>query len=271
MEPVDGTRIPVSPRQSVHLASEFDVLLSKPPRQDYVVHTIQNRQANGMPLMHAAIVIAGQETREAYPLADAYPLHFRKTYFAARLQGDTATEYARSQLASKLLGLPPPIGYAAGEFRSCLLIGQPYSRLSPFGLDPEDANLRAARELPLAAAFGLWHLLEDAFIKLLHLHNNGLAHGDTELHNFVVCSSPVELLPIDFEAAQLQSELSPEAWSALREKDQTPLLREAIYLQCALGAQHGALAEASLSAADRLFRAGDRFLRAIDRQAALSS
>ena len=85
--------VAVSPQHSVRLAPEFVGLIERPQRSDYVVRTIARREANGLPLMSAEIVIAGRETRETHPLAITYPLHFRKTYFAARLHGDTAKEF----------------------------------------------------------------------------------------------------------------------------------------------------------------------------------
>ena len=67
--------------------------MEKPPRQDFVVRTWARREANGLPLMAAELVIAGAETRQAHPGAETYPLHFRKTYFPARLHGDPQVEF----------------------------------------------------------------------------------------------------------------------------------------------------------------------------------
>ncbi|HEX4477567.1 MAG TPA: hypothetical protein VH142_20900 [Polyangiaceae bacterium] len=262
----DHRLVEVSPKHRIRLASEYAVLLEKPPKRDFVVRTVERREANGLPLMAAEITIAGKETRERYPLAVTYPLHFRKTYFAARLHGDPRLEYESSEKAGSVLGYPAPIGYAAQEFRSCLVPGVPYPRISPFGKDPEDRNLYAARELAIPAAAGLWRLVEQAFQALVTLHDAGLAHGDAELSNFIVCPSPLEPVLVDFETAVARSTLNDADWAERRRLDLAPLLKEALFLQCALGPQPGALAKHSIDEAAKLLKAPERFLRAIDQQ-----
>src|SRR5450432_683367 len=130
---MDETRlIAVSPRHAVLLAIELFPLVEKPPRQDFVVRTRERREANGLPLMTAELVIAGEETRRAHASAETYPFHFRKTYFPGRLGGDPGVEYEQHLLASRLCGTPSPIGYGPDVFRSCLIPGQSYARLTPF-------------------------------------------------------------------------------------------------------------------------------------------
>jgi hypothetical protein len=262
----DDRVVAVSPHHSVRLAREYAYLIERPQRTDYVVRTIERREANGLPLMSADIVIAGRETREQHPLSAEYPLHFRKTYFAARLNGDPAREFANQTLASQIIGLAPPIGHSADVFRSCLAPGRPYSRLTPFGADPEESNVRIAQKLALEAAAGLWGFIHDAFTQLTNLHRGGLAHGDAELHNFVICPAPLGLVIVDFEAAATRDDLTEAAWDARRDADLAPLLREAVFLQCALGRQEGPLSDASQRQMDRLFRSAERFRRAIEFQ-----
>lgn len=260
--------IAVSPRHSVLLAREYMPLVEKPPSRDFVVRTVAKREAGSLPLMTADIVIAGYETRSQYPLAATYPLHFRKTYYPGRLHGDPKDEFENLQRASELIGLPPPIGHAPREFRSCLIPGKPYDRVSPFGVEPEESNLGVAQKLPLASAAGLWRLLEEGYERLTQLHAAGLAHGDAELHNFIVCPSPLELLLIDFESAVMRDSLADDAWTQRCVLDLQPLLREAIFLQCTLGPQAGPLAERSAADINQLFRAPERFKREIGRQVA---
>ena len=124
---------------------ELYPLIAKPQWQDFVVRTRARREANGMPLMAAELVIAGEETRKTHPLAATYPLHFRKTYFPGRLHGDPQVEYEQHLLASKLSRTPPPIGYTASTFRSCLVPGQSYARLTPFGGEPPENNIAKAQ------------------------------------------------------------------------------------------------------------------------------
>lgn len=259
--------IAVSPRHSVLLAVELLPLVDKPPKHDFVVRTRARREANGLPLMTAELVIAGAETRRTFPAADTYPLHFRKTYFPGRLHGDPEIEFARHQRASELCATPPPIGHTHNVFRSCLVPGQSYARLTPFGGEPPDNNIAKAQKLPLASAAGLWRLAEETLGQLLLLHEGGLAHGDPELHNIIVCPAPLGSILIDFEAAVLREAMESAAWDARCELDLRPLLREAVYLQCAIGRQPSRLGELSWEGMDRLFESPDRFRRAFDERA----
>lgn len=265
----DDRLIAVSPRHSVRLAREYLVLIERPPERDYLVRTITKREVNGLPLMSAEIVIAGADTRKLHPLAVTYPLHFRKTYFAARMQGDPQQEFENQLQASRFIPIPPPIGFGPHVFRNCLVPGRPYQRLSPFGVQPEESNLRLAQDLPLASAAGLWRLAEDAFEHLSALHRGGLSHGDAELHNFVVCPSPLELVVIDFEVAVHKEAVDAGEWEKRCAADLAPLLREAVFLQCALGRQGGQLAEQAGEALPHLFRKPERFRKAIEEHADL--
>ena len=74
----DDRLVAVSPQHSVRLAREYLVLIERPPQNDYVVRTIARREANGLPLMSAEIVVAGRDTRDRHPLAVTYPLHFAR-------------------------------------------------------------------------------------------------------------------------------------------------------------------------------------------------
>jgi hypothetical protein len=267
---VEETRaIAVSPRHTVMLAVELYPLVEKAPRQDFVVRTQARREANGLPLMAAELVIAGEDTRRLHPLARTYPLHFRKTYFPGRLHEEPSVEFERHLLASSLGRTPPPIGYGHDVFRSCLIPGQSFARLTPFGGEPPENNIGKAEKLSLVTAAGLWRLAEEAVAQLLLLQAGGLAHGDAELHNIIVCPSPLESILIDFEAAALRETVTDAAWEAQCKLDLEPLLREAVYLQCALGRQPSQLGELSLSRLPELFRSPDRFRRAIESQADL--
>lgn len=263
----DDTLVKVSPRHAVRLAQEYTAIIEKPRRDDFVVRTVARKTANGTPLMSAEIVIAGRETREKFPLADEFPLHFRKTHFPGHLHGDPGVEFARHGDASGIIGIPPPIGFDERTFRACLLPGTPLHALSPFHGDPEDIHLRQARELALVAAAGHWKLAELAFEALGTLHAGGLVHGDAVLQNFIVCPSPLEILPIDFEGSARKDELADDEWQKRVQSDMDELLRHAVYLLCALGRQPGALAEAALGNIDRLLRSPDRFRQAIERGA----
>jgi hypothetical protein len=263
----DVKLVTVSPRHSVLLASELFALVERAPSRDFVVRTLARHEANGMPLMAAELVIAGAGTRQAHPAAAEYPLHVRKTYFPGRLHGDPRAEFDCQLLASRLCPLPPPIGHDPDVFRSCLIPGQPYARLTPFGADPPESNIATAQRQPLATAAGLWRLAEELLAQLAALHQGGLCHGDAELHNCIVCPAPLGALLIDFESAVRREAVEEAAWSARCQQDLGPLLREAIYLQCALGGQPGALGELSRAQLPGLFQRPDPFQRAIETRA----
>jgi hypothetical protein len=267
----DDTLVPVSPRHAVRLAQEYIAVVERPQRVDFVIRTIARRLANGLPLMSAEIVIAGAETRAAFPLAATYPVHFRKTYFPGRMHGDPGIEFARHSDASGVIGVPPPIGFAEREFRSCLLPGTHFQALSPFQGEPEDIHLQQARDLSLDTAAGHWKLSELAFEELGALHRAGLVHGDAVLQNFIVCPSPLEILPIDFEGSSRRDGLSDADWAKLVQADLDPLLTHAVFLLCALGFQPGRLAEAALARMDHLLRSPERFRHAIERRSELDA
>lgn len=251
---------------------DYLALIQRAPRQDFVVRTLAKRMAGDMPLMSGELVIAGQSTRELHPLASAYPLHFRKTYYPGQLRGDPKGEYERHEEASRILGIPPPIGYAPGIFRSCLLPGRPFDQVTPFGSEPPESNLKHADKLPLASAVGLWLLCEQMHAMLSKLHASGLTHGDAELHNFIVCSAPLEVLPIDFDMAVRRADVSEDVWQHHCAADYESLLKIAVYLQCALGAQIGPLSDLADIRFDALFPRAEAFRRAIaDRSGLLTS
>ena len=270
-ETVDaGHTVKVSARQSVTVREDYFSLIRQAPQQDFVVRTLARTMASAdTPLMIGELVIAGAATRDRYPLAATYPLHFRKTYYPGRLRGDTEVEFARHARASEVLGIPPPIGYAGGVLRTCLLPGRPFDQVMPFGSEPEESNIIHADGLCLAQAGGLWVLAERVLAALTALHGAGLTHGDAQLHNFVVCNAPFDVLPIDFDMAVLREAVSDDEWQRRCDRDLEPLLKIAVYLQCALGAQEGALAELSLGRMDALLSRSEPFRRAIEGRAAL--
>jgi hypothetical protein len=255
----------------VLLAEEYVALVEKAPKGDFVVRTLMRRQVGDLLLMTAELVIAGEETRRRHPLAVSYPLHFRKTYFPGQLYEDPRVEFDNHTLASQICPVPPPIGYSSDVFRSCLIPGTPYARLSPFGVDPPARNIPLAEQLPLASAAGLWLLAEQAFTQLVTLQAGGLAHGDPELHNCIVCPAPLELLFIDFGGSVQRAKVDAAAWEARCALDLAPVLREAVFLQCALGRQVGALAELAWNRMDDLLPAADHFRGVIERHAELGS
>jgi hypothetical protein len=255
--------IRVSPRHHIALADDYLQMIDKAPREDFVVRNLARRKAGEMTLMMGDLVIAGAATRDQYELARVYPLHFRKTYYPGKLHGDPGTEFELHQLASTLVAVPPPIGSTPNSFRSCFLPGTPLNQLSKLGTEPDESNIGPAEELSLAAAGGLWRLAEEALGLLSRMQEGGLAHGDAHLHNFIVCPSPLEVLPVDFEIGVLQNSVPPDVWEQRCQADRQHLLKLAIYLQCALGRQRGPLARESMAGLERLVRPADTFQRVI--------
>ena len=264
--------VSLSPRHAVTVDDDYLALIRRAPSQDYVVRTLAKRMAGDTLLMTGELVIAGHSTREAFPLAKAYPLHFRKTYYPGQLRGDPKGEFERHTRASELIGIPPPIGHLGGTFRSCLLPGRPFHLVSsPFGSDPEESNLKHADKLPLASAAGLWQLAEQIYATLTTLHNAGMTHGDAELHNFIVCPAPLEVLPIDFDMSAMKAEQTEADWAEHCARDFEPLLKVAVYLQCTLGAQPSELGQLAQARIDTLFKRGSLFKKAITDRAGLLS
>ncbi len=260
--------IPVSPYHVVRLSEVYAHMLKRPPAHDHVVRTLSTKKVNDQPMVQGELVMAGEDTLEAYPLARKYPLHFRKTYYPICFFQDPAGEFAKHTRVSEVLDVPPPIGSTRTSFRSCFLPGRPLNTISPFGKEPEESNIVPAQEMGLVAQLGLWKLLEELYGKLLRLHAAGIAHGDAELHNFIVTPAPAGITMIDFEKAVLREDAaSAEAWETACEKDVHELLKEAVYLMCALGRQRGKMGERAWILIEKLFRDPDRFVREIERRA----
>ena len=264
----NGRLVNVSPRHRLTLASELCPLLDKAPQKDFVVRTIAHREANGMPLMTADIVIASAETRSRYPGADAYPLHFRKRYYPGRMHGEPKDEFDNQARAHALINVPPPIGYADKEFRTCMIPGRPLSTLADFTISPVERNIERAQNMSLAELAGNWRLCEAMYDQLSALHAGGMRHGDAEIHNCVVCPSPLEALLIDFEGASGRRTDETEAqWQSQCREDLSPLLRQAVFLQTGLGAQDSQLGQLSRGQIADLFEQTDVFEKAIARAA----
>jgi hypothetical protein len=183
----DGMHVvKVSPRHSVTVEDDYFSLIERAPTQDFVVRTLAKRMAGDTPLMSGELVIAGRGTREGWPLAAAYPLHFRKTYHVGRLRGDPKAEFEHHTRASEILGIPPPIGHTVSTFRSCLLPGRPFDLVIPFGSEPEESNIKHADKLSLGEAAGLWLLAERIF-STLAMHTCTTSSSAT--HRWTCCPS----------------------------------------------------------------------------------
>jgi hypothetical protein len=255
--------VQVSSKHSVALNEDYRHMMEKAPREDFVVRTLARRKAGNTTLMMGELVIAGAQTRENFERAALFPLHFRKTYYPGKLHGDPQLEFDRHKLASELIGVPAPIGSTPNSFRSCFLPGVPLDRLSTLGAEPQESNILIAQKLSLPEASGLWQLTERVYKLIDLLHAEGICHGDVHLHNLIVCPSPLEVLPIDFELAIVRESQSEEEWGRACRADQQYLLQFAVYLQCCLGHQQGTMADDSIARIDQLVQNKEPFLKAI--------
>lgn len=264
----DNAPVPLSPFHRIDVNETLRYLLDQPREKDFSLRTIAHKLGpDGRELVHMDLVIAGRETRAAFPLAQRYPIHFVKTYQPWSFHGDPKVEYDNHLAAAAILNAPAPIGYDASSIRSAFLPGKPLSRLSPFtNVEPRERCLGIAQQTDPAALIGLWKLAEEAFAQLQTLHAHGFFHRDLELHNLIVCTAPVRVFLIDFESAERDFKGPCETREELRFNDLAEILRLAIYVQSGLGGQEGPLAEASRQALPKLFRAGlfDTFASRLD-------
>jgi hypothetical protein len=90
-----------------------------------------------------------------------------------------------------------------------------------------------------------------------------------ELHNIAVAPSPAGAVLIDFELAKWKKDLTAGDWDKAVKSDFIELLKEAVYLQCALGRQPGPLADLAMARIGELFPSPGRFERKIRRQASV--
>ena len=98
---------------------------------------------------------------------------------------------------------------------------------------------------------------------LTRLQQGGLTHGDAHLHNFILCPSPLEVLPIDFENAVLKDQVSEEMWQQRCRADRLHLLKLMVFLQCTLGQQQGPFADESLAVLDEVVQPAAEFRQQI--------
>ncbi len=265
-------RVPVSALHSIVVAETLYPLLDRPQEKDFSLHTIARKTGpDGRDLVHSELVIAGRQSRERFPTARVYPIHFLKSYNPWALHGRPENEYENTRAAASILRSPLPIGYDDSSFRAAFIPGKPLSRISPFtNVDPPERCLGIAAETEPAVLIGLWKLAEEVFEQLSKLHEHRFFHGDMELHNIIVCTAPVQAFLIDYESAICDFSGSDEEFEDLRFRDLEELLRLAVYLQAGLGRQENALAQASQDYLPRLFRNADTFnarLDEADRQA----
>lgn len=257
--------IALSPYHEIELPEAYRHWAEHAPQQDQVIRTLSKKLANGQPLIQGDLVVAGRESRETWPLATQYPVHFRKTYYPTCFHQHPDIEFRHHEKAAQLLDVPAPIGATRTSFRSCFIPGDSLRKLSPFGVEPIDANIAIAEKLDHLHLIGYWRLLEEVYGQVTRLHEGGLAHGDLFIHNVIVSLAPVGIFLIDFELSVDRDEAGDEEkWEKAVREDFREILLEAVCVQCGLGIQAGPLAEHSLEELESLTgTAHDRFVRAL--------
>ena len=268
----ENSQVPLSPLHSIEIAESLRDLLVHPRGKDFPIRRIARKAGpDGRELVQMELVIAGRQTRDAFPLAQQYPVHFLKSYHPWSFHGDPGVEFENHRAAAAILGMPEPIGFDRHTFRTSFLPGKPLSKLSPFtDVEPQERCLGIAQETHPAILIGLWKLAEGVFSQIQKLHERNFFHRDLELHNIIVCTAPIQVFLIDFESAEPSFQGSEQEREELRLRDLSELFRLAIYLQSGLGRQEGPLAQASLAALPGLFRSTATFdsrLDAADRRA----
>lgn len=245
--------VALSPQHRAQLIPEFQYLITSPPDHDMVIRTVSRKLSNGMPLIQGHLVIAGKDTLAEYPLANTYPVHFRKTYYPTAFHPPATLEFAKHEKISRLIDVPAPIGATRNCFRSCFIPGVPLSRISPFGVEPREQNLVVAERAEPGLLIGLWYLLENVELQLSKLHEHGMAHGDLFLHNVIVSRSPLAVCLIDFEQAlERNPDTTDEQWGKTCFRDLEEVLQHALWVQSGLGGQSGRLGERSRTHAAEL-------------------
>jgi len=107
-------------------------------------------------------------------------------------------------------------------------------------------------------------LAADVFEQIEKLHAQRFYHGDLELHNVIICTSPIQAFLIDFEGSQRAFTGPEETWASYSARDLFELSRLAIYVQCGLGRQPGPFAQRALQNLPALFRTPSTFLARLD-------
>jgi len=204
--------IELSPYHQIQLAPAWEDLRDNPPDRDQVIRTVSRKMLNDQPLIQGDLVFAGLETRAEFPLAEKYPVHFRKTYYPVAFHKPPQLEYDHHLQVSKILDVPPPIGATKNSFRSCMIPGIPLNRISPFGIEPLDRNIGVAEECESSSLIGMWGLFASVQDQVEKLHAAGIAHGDLFMHNIIISLSPIGVFLIDFELAVEKKKVSSEDW-----------------------------------------------------------
>lgn len=252
-------KINVTPQHQIELTEEYAEIVRHPRREDYAIHTIlRKNDPTGEPLIETQLTIAGQKTRKQFPATNEYPVHFVKRYSLTSYHSDPEIEYRNGLEIQKFLDISRPLGADAKTFRNCFLPGIGLNKLSPFGVEPLYRNIDIAEEQEPKELQRLWSYLEKAFQQITILHEHGWVHEDMELHNIIVMPKTKSVYLIDLESALPRDQV--EDWEAACLQDKINILREAIYIQCALGKKQTALGKASRSLLEQIFPDPEEFV-----------
>lgn len=251
-------KIKVSPHHSIEVSPQYEDLIKEPRNEDYLLHVILNKKdAYGETLIQTELTIAGKKTLKQFPATQEYPVHFVKRYSLSSYHNDPEIEYENGLEIQKYIDISTPLGADAKTFRNCFIPGVGLDKKSPFGVEPLYRNIDIAEEAEPKDLRALWKHLESAFQHTTTLHQNNWIHGDLELHNIIVSDKPVNTYLIDLESALPRDKV--DHWENACLADLEHIMRDAIYIQCALGKKDTSLGKTSRQSLEQLFKDPEEF------------
>jgi len=181
-----------------HLPEDFLKYISKPQEEDIICRQIFENQS-----VRCELVIAGKETRKAFPLANEFPIHVLKTNMGD-MEYDARKEFSLTLLlATEAPGLGPmPIGFTNKTFRSEFINGQTIRSLSaPFPIYKVKGDTKEPKKPSKEDLTSIWQAAEKTYLQAKELHESGFTHGDLHMDNVIIDTNGNAKL-IDFETLQ---------------------------------------------------------------------
>ena len=216
-------------------------LLENPPEEDTPLHIIYQT-----PYVLGEVVLAGKKTRQNHPLAQFYPIHFKKTYLKKMSRWETSPtheaqqshkvwkhfeEEANMPKANQQPHVPLPIGGDAMTYRSQLLEAKSLGALSPINSNgsPQEILkqiLKAKKDY--GSVKKLWTGLESLNDQINTLHSGGFLHNDLHKENLMINEmgeTPIGCL-IDFETTEEDERFNTLEWQTATKDDKRYFLKE---------------------------------------------
>lgn len=228
-----------------------------PGKEDTVIQPVYlDATTSGRIITRGEIVVAGEETRRAFPRTKDFALHFRKTFTPESgpiKRGESPDiEFRKTVPIYRRFRqeVPEPLGHSQWTYRCTAVCGQTFNALSPF----VDIKTESALELDLDHSIFREHAERVIrFCELLDkLHASGSTHGDLTLHNAMWDESGKAVL-IDLAGSETLSEMSREQRIAAINDDFSELYRDLILAQYHVGRLEHPHAKRSIQQIEDLF------------------